>query len=79
MAAVIVGCPPVAYAVESAVDVVLRRNDLEELSKGNIFEDIILKHGGVLCDAEEAEEHRDPNDAAEVERIENSDEDMGTF
>lgn len=75
--AVMVGCKYEADAVDGAVDIVLRRNDIEELTKGELLEDIVCEDGGMLCEAEERDKFRDPNNGAEAGRGGPGNEDVG--
>lgn len=39
------GCPPESYAVEGAVNVVLSRNDINELNEGELGEHVVWRDG----------------------------------
>lgn len=62
-------CPYEADVVESAIDTVLWRNDVEELNKGKLFEDIVRRAGKLFCEAEKGDEFGKPHKEARADMV----------
>lgn len=73
---VTVGCLSKADAVESAADIALWRNYIEELNQGELLEGIVSGDGETLFQAEESDESENPNSGAGPGRVAPGDEDV---
>lgn len=74
---IIVGRQSEAVAVEGAVHIVVWRKNVEELNKGQVFENIASQEEGTLWKGEKGDESRDPDSGARVKSVGLGDEKAG--
>lgn len=73
------GCPSKANAAGGAVDIILWRNDIENLNDDELLSDIIWGDGEMFCEGEERDEFGDSNNGARAGRAGFGDEDVGVL